>query len=184
MFEEYIINLEKGNTYLEKELQLKKEIYGAEVSGWKTEDQIKRNKILINFFTKINSIPKEMFDIESKVISPTLRYQNDEIYIEFSFVEDMIGKLYIYVMESYSDLYITSNEIARKLFNNIFTIPRINIEKIAPSPSDFEYCMEGFYFEVENFLKFLHSELGKIVLDTIDNYYLKLIDYGKKCREA
>ena len=178
---EYIDNLTKENEYLKKVIELKKEIYGQYASVYKEEDTIERNKLLIDLLERIASIPKENFIIPSKILHPIFRMNDTEIFIEFSIDEKVFNSLYKNFISSYSSLYSEMSKIIKELFFQIaHDLPHWDT-KLTTSVSDFKRNCDYFYDEAIRFLKALQEdEYAKVVLDTIDNMYLKFIEISKK----
>lgn len=180
---EYIDNLLKANEYLEKEIELKKEVYGKYASVWKDEEEIKKNNAVIELFEKIASIPKEKFNIPSKILYPTIRMNDNEIFLEFSFDDETFGNLYQFFCNSSSSLYDETKVIIKELFFQVWgDMPFLNTN--TECVKYIERNCDYFYNDLIKFLKFLQTdEYAKIILDTIDNMYLRLIEACKKRAE-
>lgn len=181
---EYIDNLLKSNEYLEKEIELKKGVYGKFASFWKDEEEIKKNNALIKLFEKIISIPKKNFDIPSKILHPTIRMNDGEIFLEFSFDDKIFGDLYSFYCNSSSSLYDETKTIIKELFFQVWgDMPFLNTN--TECFKEIERNCDYFYNDLIKFLKFLQNdEYAKIILETIDNMYLRLIEECKKRAEG
>ena len=178
MLEREIENLEKEINYLEEEIKLKKKIYGGEMSWYDEKKKLDKAIEVRNLLCKLNTIPSEKFEIPSKTVSPTIRLNGNELFVEFSFREGVWQNLYNYVCDSYSELYSSNNQLIRQLFDMVGTLPKMTID-VDPRYTSFEKHCQNFYDNVITTLDFLQTDLAKIILDVIDDYYLKLIDYQK-----
>jgi len=179
-YKQEIEKLEK-NIEFNKETIALNEKYGIG-SNYTIENKIKENETLINLFKKFEALPNTALDIPSKAIHFYIDYGGDNnIKLYPGFKDDICGKLYQYVCNSYSEWWTQLKKFIDASFYNITDIPQllIKVEKSYWTSSLEERC-DYFYDNVLQFIDFLNNNaVGKSVLNSIDTYYLNLIETAK-----
>lgn len=184
-YKQEIEKLEKSIEFNKEKIALN-EKYGIskyDMQTSKLEDEIKENQTLINLFKKFEALPSTILDVPSKTIHFYIDYGADNtIELYPGFKDDICGKLYLYVCDSYSEWWIQLKKFIEASFYNVTDIPRLLI-KVESNywVSSLEKRCEYFYDNVLQFINFLNDNaVGKTVLNSIDTYYLNLIEVAKE----
>lgn len=184
-YKQEIEKLEK-NIEFNKEKIILNEKYGIskyDIQTRELEDKIRDDKTLINLFKKFESLPSTALDVPSKTIRFYIDYGVDNtIELYPGFKDDTCSKLYNYVCDSYSEWWIQLKKFIEASFYNVTDIPQLLI-KVETSywVSSLEKRCDYFYDNVLQFINFLNDNaVGKTVLNSIDTYYLNLIETAKE----
>ena len=186
-YKEEIKRLEKNIELNEEKIELNKKynVFNLSMQNSLLEDEIRQSKTLINLFQKFAKLPENALNIPSKTIGFYIDYEGDGLELRPCFKEDTHSKLYNYICDSYSEWTIQIEKFIEASFYNIFDIPRLLIKvQTGYWVSSLEKRCDLFYDSVIEFIDFLNNDdIGKAVLNSIDAYYLGLIEAGKKREE-
>lgn len=186
-YKEEIERLEKGIELNKEKIELNKKynVFNLSMQNSLIEDEIRQSKTLINLFQKFEKLPENTLNIPSKTIGFYIDYKDGGLELCPCFKEDTHSKLYNYICDSYSEWTIQIEKFIKALFYNIFDIPRLLIKtETSYWVSSLEKRCDCFYDSIIEFIDFLNNDdIGKAVLNSIDTYYLGLIEAGKKERD-
>ena len=175
-----IEDLKKRISYLDRLIELNKEF--GNHNDYKENESKRECEALAELLEKFQALDEKAFEIPSKTMTPSVRIDGNEVVVEFVFFDNVFSDLYNYVCDSYSEWHVQHNHMIEYMFYNVYDIPKLIIK----SESNYwntrplkERC-EIFYNNVLDFIEFLNKPYGKAVLNSIDNYYLSLIEEAKK----
>ena len=179
MLERYIQDLEKQSEYCKKEIELREQLKYQ--SDYELEQIIKVNKYVIELLNKFINTPQEKFNIPSKSIHLYIRYGNNEIYVEFGLNDDLHSKLYNDFCDSYSELFIGNNRIIEGMSYNLSWTPKLNLKNLYYNQEEkIRKCCNEWYQHVLDYIEELNTGISKAMLDAIDVFYEKIVEYSKE----
>ena len=179
ILERYVQDLTKRNEYCQKEIELRKQINYQ--SDSELEEEIKVNKYVIELFEKFKNTAIERFDIPSKTIHLYIRYADDEIYVEFGINDNIRDELYDKFIDSYSELFIGTNHMVEGLSYNLERAPKLKLKDFYFERKErIETACYNFYWRVMEYIDELNAGTSRAMLDAIDTFYAKVLEYSKE----
>lgn len=178
-----IEDLKKRINYLDRLIELNKEFGNS--NDYKENESKRECEALAELLEKFQALDSKAFDIPSKTMTPSIRIIGNEVVVEFVFVSELLSDLYRYVCDSYSEWHIQHNHMLEYMFYNTYAIPKLTIklEHTYYNTKTIKERCDIFYTNVLEFIKFLNGHFGKAILNSIDTYYLSLIEEAKKDQE-